>query len=402
MNQTDIHPEMLSPYDPRHTPLPPPDVDICAGPVHTICVNAAWWSHISGMIARLTYRDAWAGTDAEISDAIESITKILNVGRPTMGCGCGSSGLPTRYTADGTFQVSYDGGVTWVDAPDEDPRNNVTLLPPLTVGEGEDGKCKAANSGVAWFKQEQRDNYALLQANAGLAEIISILVAFIVALGIVATGGAIGVLVGAIAAFVYSVTATEFNEAFTTAVWDRFLCSLYCNMGDDLSFTEAQYQAVKSDMLTESNFIVRTWFDKFIYVIGAKGLTNAVRIGALGTLDCDGCGCGPEPTVWFVNAMGIPSGIFPDEEGVYTVNSGTETLYPGIYYGTIWFTNPDTPVYNSTCNTMDDEVILFGTPTIENYVNCDGGSTPQACNNAYQFVDNAPWAMTFTCPPECP
>lgn len=292
MNQTHLNPEMLTPYDPRHVPQPPPTQDICDGPVYTICVNAFWWSHISGMIERLLYRDAWTGTEDEVHRAIEQVSKILNVGRPTMGCGCGESGLPSRYNSDGDFQVSYDGGTTWVNAPDEDPRNNVTLSPPPVIGEGEDGKCKAANSGVAMFKKQQSDNNKLIQGAASIAEISAQVIAFIIAAGLATiTGGAGIVLVGAINAFISGVIASEFESAFDDAFWDKFLCALYCNMGDDLTFDEGQFQAVKGEMLTESNILARTWIDKYLFALGAKGLTNLIRMGALGTLSCDNCDC---------------------------------------------------------------------------------------------------------------
>lgn len=65
----------------------PPAVGIADSPVHTICINAEWWSHISGIITQLTYREAWEGTDDEISDAIEAIYEVLNVGLPATDCG---------------------------------------------------------------------------------------------------------------------------------------------------------------------------------------------------------------------------------------------------------------------------------------------------------------------------
>lgn len=71
-------------------PLVPPSVGIFDGPVHKLCINAEWWAHISGEISRLLYRDAWAGTDTQIEDAVQSIYRLLNVGEPTDDC----EGLP--------------------------------------------------------------------------------------------------------------------------------------------------------------------------------------------------------------------------------------------------------------------------------------------------------------------
>ena len=159
MSITGAHPEMLHPYDPRFTPQPIPEPDVCAAPTVTITMNQFWWSHVSGMIARLAYRDAWVGTDDEIDD----IYKILDIGGKNMSCGCGNDGTLSRYTEDGDYQVSYDGGATWVDAPNQDPRNNVTLLPPPPIeGDIADEKCKAANSVVAMFKKHYQDDLSMI------------------------------------------------------------------------------------------------------------------------------------------------------------------------------------------------------------------------------------------------
>lgn len=67
--------------------VPPPATGIFDSPVHKLCINAAWWSHISGMITPLTYEGAWEGTQEEIDDAQQAIFKLLNVGLPTEECG---------------------------------------------------------------------------------------------------------------------------------------------------------------------------------------------------------------------------------------------------------------------------------------------------------------------------
>lgn len=68
----------------------PPSEGINQSPVHTIHINTEWWSHVSGVITRLTYRDAWEGTDEQISDAIEKVYQLLNIGLPL--------GLSTIFT----------------------------------------------------------------------------------------------------------------------------------------------------------------------------------------------------------------------------------------------------------------------------------------------------------------
>lgn len=64
----------------------PPDTGIFESPVHSICINAAWWSHISGVIAQLTYRDYWSGTESDVDAAVQAIYELLNVGEPNLEC----------------------------------------------------------------------------------------------------------------------------------------------------------------------------------------------------------------------------------------------------------------------------------------------------------------------------
>lgn len=64
----------------------PPSTGIFESPVHTLCINAAWWSHVSGVIAQLQYDDVWDGTDEEIETARQQIYDLLSVGLPTEEC----------------------------------------------------------------------------------------------------------------------------------------------------------------------------------------------------------------------------------------------------------------------------------------------------------------------------
>jgi hypothetical protein len=66
--------------------LTPPSAGIADSPLYSLCINAEWWSHISGKIRELAYRDAWEGTDTEVEDAIQVIYKLLDVGVPTSDC----------------------------------------------------------------------------------------------------------------------------------------------------------------------------------------------------------------------------------------------------------------------------------------------------------------------------
>lgn len=63
--------------DVRSHPAPVPSVDIGAAPLRHLCVNAVWATHVTGVIDRLTERDAWSGTEPEIDRAIAAMDEIL-------------------------------------------------------------------------------------------------------------------------------------------------------------------------------------------------------------------------------------------------------------------------------------------------------------------------------------
>lgn len=69
-------PTLIKPYDVRTRPMHPPIENPFFGNKLKLCINAAWWSHLTGLFDRLRYRDAWAGTDEEIENAIRTIDEI--------------------------------------------------------------------------------------------------------------------------------------------------------------------------------------------------------------------------------------------------------------------------------------------------------------------------------------
>lgn len=63
-------------FDPRPE-MPAPDVGIFAKPRCWVCVNRQWVAHLAGVLDRLTYTDAWEGTDEEIAWAIGQIECLI-------------------------------------------------------------------------------------------------------------------------------------------------------------------------------------------------------------------------------------------------------------------------------------------------------------------------------------
>jgi len=75
----DIYPENSGRFDPLGVhPHTIPTPGIFDSPVVKVCINAEWASHLTGMMERLIYLDAWAGTESERYAAIDNIVKIIS------------------------------------------------------------------------------------------------------------------------------------------------------------------------------------------------------------------------------------------------------------------------------------------------------------------------------------
>jgi hypothetical protein len=386
MRVTDFFPELLFPEDSRFTPQPPPDVDVCSGPVYTICVNDQWWAHISGQIMRLLRRDAWEGDDDQVSDAIQAIHKILDVGRPTMGCGCGSNGLPSRYSDDGVFQVSYDGGATWTDAPQFDPRNNVTLNPPLEGADGDDKKCKGA-ANIKRHMENQADKFiADGSAWGNVSDLISIAIAILIFVGIVGTGGALTPLLLALCGSLMAVGVTAFEAAMTPTVYATFQCIIYCNMQNDASFTDAQVTTIVNEIYGQLDGVAAEYLARTVEAMGASGLTNMARTASGEAADCSGCGCGGcvenFQTYFGIEASRTDTtitvtGVYVPQDGKYHAQIGTKPAdgTPGseccyitwnvtaLNGSASWYCNDANPTLGGSCWTTPTWFLDYSLPT---------------------------------------
>lgn len=210
------------------------------------------------------------------------------------GCGCDDDNNRYRYDADGNLEISTDDGATWTPAPQDDYRlNPVLIFPPLTGGTDTVKRCRGANSVVSGLIQLQLEQLALKQTAAGGAEFATSVVAFLIALGLI-TGGltiALAVFTTAIAAFFAAHTAAEFEAAFEGTIWDDLLCSAYCWIDENGTYTQETALRVALEVLTVENPIAGQWLYDTISMLGGAGMTNLARAGYSGTRDCTLCDC---------------------------------------------------------------------------------------------------------------
>ncbi|MCZ7545752.1 MAG: collagen-like protein [Anaerolineae bacterium] len=94
---------LRAPFAPRQTPRPAPSAGVFDPPYRCVLVNAAWVSHLAGVVDVLTEADAWAGADPARAAAIQQVEAFLRA--LTLGnCAMGITGI--RVTG-----CTLEGGV---------------------------------------------------------------------------------------------------------------------------------------------------------------------------------------------------------------------------------------------------------------------------------------------------
>jgi len=204
------------------------------------------------------------------------------------GCGCRKP-TDTRITEAGIIEQSFDNGVTWEQATD-DNRFNAPVFPPLVGIPLPDVQCAGAKSGKEAMRiviEQFANENSAWETVLGLITLLTGLLAALI-------GPLAPAVVGIIMAFIW-VLYTVGKAAFIAIDWeaalDTYLCILYCNIQPDASFSEAGWQQVKQDIVDQFDGLTESFLWNMVNGLGPVGLTNACRIfpGLAG--DCDSCGC---------------------------------------------------------------------------------------------------------------
>jgi len=189
-----------------------------------------------------------------------------------------------RYNADtDTVQTTPDGGTTWVDTPQADPRTAPANQKPPPVAD--DVRCKAAANMVAFLKKIISSALGVISASG---DAISLLTVF---LGVFAELGPFDILFSLIltlATLLISTGADALEAAFTDAIYLQLQCILYCNIGVDGTVTQAQLTTIQGAIADDIGGVVSAIFNAMISITGNVGLTNAGTLGDA-PADCSSC-----------------------------------------------------------------------------------------------------------------
>jgi len=177
-------------------------------------------------------------------------------------------------------EITFDFGVTWVESPENDPREGVGFRAPALTGG--DAKCDAAARMVAVI--EQQVEAALTAATAvGIATaIIGIVTVLVPGINILVN------LFVAIAGALVTIGAAAIDEAFTPEVYDGLTCIFYDNIDENGQVSSAQIVDIQNDVNAQYPGVVFEVFALLVLGMGSNGFSNA---GALGTAtgDCSDC-----------------------------------------------------------------------------------------------------------------
>ncbi len=199
----------------------------------------------------------------------------------------------------GRAEISFDGGVTWQPDPN-DVQNQVQVIEPIVRTGSPKTKCDAATNASEHINELITATSNNLDTAGTIFELVvaiaeaalALVVVLIVGVTIPPAAIALATAIWAAGAAAFELGKTGFDAYWTTDKKDAILCFLFCNIGENGQFTEAQYQAFRAKM--KSTLPASPAFDIVMTTInatGAAGLSNMASYGNAATADCDSCSC---------------------------------------------------------------------------------------------------------------
>jgi len=255
------------------------------------CLSEREVQMLLGFVDYIAWKTRYIATETEIDTGLIGRWSA-NLARKLMS-GCCDEGELHRFNEQGVYQTSIDGGETWADDPDGDPRADYVGAPPLP-GVPSDGKRCAAADNVRGLFEQYRDNLIdIVGATPSLLAIIAGILAFIgVIAGVSGVGIGIGVLFLTMAAEIIQIGGTGITAEITFTALETFKCLVYCRMNDDGELDYEAWQGLLTDIATTFSGFAETFFYQTVNGMGYIGVTNAGTVGAATAAGCGDCGCG--------------------------------------------------------------------------------------------------------------
>lgn len=277
----------------------------------------------------------WYSADGLIDQSV--ITDLQGGLIEALMCGCcNDNSVLSRYTADGHYQQSHDGGATWTDTPSADGRNQQPFAPEYLPDGTIDDSCTYADSIVQLIHTQMVDNMASDATKANIINtIISVFAGVAGALSETFIGSIVALLFGAVAILIVLATVPVWQAAMTDDVFDRLRCNIKNHIETDGSFTQADLDAIYAQIGTDETGIAALFLRAVVASFGVVGMTNSARAG-YGAPDAECCSTACNTSSWTIYS------------GYGTINTGTRTAnfteiaatFDGSLYNVV-FVSPD-------------------------------------------------------------
>ena len=229
-------------------------------------------------------------------------------------CSSAVSQVIIRFNTElNIYQISNDGGTTWIDGTGTVPQDTAPMFPLPELPSGHEAKCQAVNNVIAEFKANVEAIEAQFTVGGGIGAFSGIFGALL-AWALTGFFG-IAAIIAAAAAALVSAGGVAFGLAFTEEdIWQPLTKLLYCNVGDDMSFSSSQWQAVGIGVNAEFTGIAKKHLSNLLLMLGNVGLTNVARTDH-GVYDDTLCAC---PTCDYEIEAGV---LVSDNDCVIVVQS---------------------------------------------------------------------------------
>lgn len=209
-----------------------------------------------------------------------------------------------RLNSNGSMSVSFDDGATWQPAGNLDPRNTAVSPPPIPGDDGDDKKCKSANSMVRQLKDQQ----IAYSSKIGVITTVLEMAASLVGLAVLVffDPALAPFLIGAffeLAAALLATTSMAYDALFTDDDWGWILCELFCKMTADGQIPASEFVNIQSDFDSHFSGNAALTFSSILAAWQLPGLNNAGKIPTTDNLDCSGCCPTCDADTWFLGAM---------------------------------------------------------------------------------------------------
>lgn len=187
----------------------------------------------------------------------------------------------TVRVSGGNVQTTPDGGTTWVDNPEADPRTNTAAA--LPANPTDNPQCDAAARMTALVEDTLNKLYLADTAISAINGIFILLVGLIPGIGVIID------LVVAMVEALLLLGVAELETAFTTTTFDDLKCLFNAHIGSNGLMTETEFASLQTDVAAHFGAgTVNTAMSTFWTTFGLNSFNNA-SVARTETGDCSDC-----------------------------------------------------------------------------------------------------------------